>query len=314
MLYATLCNKSPIFSFFAVGVWLIVSMALQWHGYDGADQYTFALTLLLQHATVLLLAASSNFVMNRQKIVGVGNYSLLVLSTITLTGLQTSLQNTMLMMGVLLAVVLIHRFGKLFNRPEASIEEFEVGIISGLALLISPLFLFLLPFSLVALNLSKSNRIRDFIAILLGFSFIFFLKILWLLWTDYPLLPLLNLSWEIKFTQVQTLSWIQWSILLAYSYWYTRKALFYFQKADQLSIRLRIFYRIVILLIVSVFLAVLTQDLHISAIDFTLMIMPFFLFLDQLKSSKNRKNWVDDVFILLLLTSTLSIHIWNLNA
>ena len=314
MFYATLCNRSPIFSFLAVGALLLGSFTIQWWNYQREDLYSYSFILVLHHAMIFLVAATANFTMTRQKIVGVGDYNLLVLLTVSLLGISVSLKNSLLMMGSLLAVLLIHRLGKLFNQAEAAIEEFELGVIAGLGLLVAPLFLFLLPFVLLGLNLTKSNRLRDFIAVLLGFSFVFFLKVLWAIWMEWQLLPLAVLPWGFNFQLFHQLDWKEIVFIGLVGFWYLRQVLYYMRKADQLSIRLRIFYRTVVLLIALLLLPPFILELNVKVLDFTLVLMPFFMILHQLQNGKNQKRWANDLLLTGLLVGTFCLHFFDLNA
>lgn len=305
MLYQTLCKKSPVISFFFVGAVSVSAVIARiiFAKHHVTLGHLFA--IILQHASILLLAASGNFIMTRQKIVGVGDYNVLVCTTLALLALSISLQNSFLMLAILIAMILIHRFGKLFNQQEGAIEEFEIGVFSALAALISPVFLLLLIYSIVILNQSKSNRGRDYLALLLGFLFVLACKVAFLFFTNQPYFIWPFGELELNIPAFRSLEWIEIVTILLLGTWYGYHLLQYFGKADQLSVRLRIFYRSITLLFPAIFVGYFISVSNISLLNFLLLCSPLFIFLSQLTAGKSKSGWKNNISLFLFLTVLL---------
>lgn len=185
-----------------------------------------------------------NQVLRSTKLVGNNDFSVMFLSVVVMSGLGYSLVSFQFVFGFFLLLVLINKIQQGFNQTENIISEFEMGVLVGMLTIINPLFVVVLPFTIVALVNVKVNTWRGYFAVALGFSFMMLLKWSYFIFTDHinPLTNILKLSFFPKSLAVHGLKMQVSSVLLVVIFLASMN--YFMRNSAQLNIKIRVYYKV----------------------------------------------------------------------
>lgn len=246
MLYNLIFKREAIFTFGITGLWLLLSCVTEL--YFGVLSQGIFVNSVIEVVSFYLLIGFVAFYFNQTlksaKLIGNNDFSLLFLSSVVLSGLHFSSLSFQFMFVFLLLLILVHKVQQGFNKTENIVSEFELGALTGFMTIIDPLFVVILPFSVVALVNVKVNTWRGFFALVLGFLFILLLKWSYFIFSDQqtPISKLLSLSLEPKSIKVHGLMTQVASVLLTGMF---LVAVNYFMRVSgQLNIKIRVYYKV----------------------------------------------------------------------
>lgn len=147
------------------------------------------------------------------------------------------------LMGLCLILIVNIRLISLHNTPKNLLREFEIGLLLGLVMIISPGFLVVGIMFLIGLTLVVSFTWRDFLAPVLGVFWVFLIKYYYhFVFEEGPIneffqlsisLPVFDFNWNIEMIEWMVLSLFVCMIFLRI-----------FKVIEKRSVRVRVNYRI----------------------------------------------------------------------
>lgn len=145
------------------------------------------LELLVIGIVVLSSALFLNSFLEGQKFIGLGNISPGFFLILFLSGLPNLAGSLPIVVSVLLIIFLIRRLILLHNTTNSFIPVFEIGVILGAIISITPQFSGIILLYLIGLTLVKSFGWRDFVVPLIGIGFVFMVRIVFRFFMDQDL-------------------------------------------------------------------------------------------------------------------------------
>lgn len=146
--------------------------------------------LLLAQLSILATAVMLNKMLQQHKLVGVGDALSGVLFLIFIMGIRDVHEYYREFISLCLITLGNQKLIGLYNVKKNYLKEFEIGILFGLSILVSPNLFLILGMMFIGLTLVVPFSWRDFCVVLLGCLWIFFLK--------YTLLFIID-AWKFDF-------------------------------------------------------------------------------------------------------------------
>jgi hypothetical protein len=310
MFYNIISTKSPIISlaitFLCLGISFVFSIINPI--VEGVFLFSPLVDSALFHLLVLLSGFYLNSIMINQKIVGLNNYSIVVLCSFMLTAINADATSLKFLFAFLILIHLSKKIILIFNTSDSTIPEFEMGLLSAFAFMVHPVFIFVFIYSVISMIISKANQWRDFMAILLGFLFGLSLKASYLLFTDqlksiYDVFYLVKefKQWDFNFSLLLVLQ-----ILLAGYAVYILN--YYRTQADKLNVKIRVNYWTWAWMAVLYFVSVNIFNNPLNTKNLLLFSYLPIIIVSQLYFLKAKKDWINDVILLVLVLISIVIR------
>lgn len=313
MFYSLISNRSALLSYVLTLLTLVLSA---WFSWDvNLDVNTLLLNnqlfhIVSQQFVILSIAFYVNWLLLKHKLMPLGDYSLLFMIAVSLCGLGYNIESMRVLLALSFSAMMIGKVKSLFNQQESIFIEFEVGLLAGLSFLAHPVFVFVLPLALIAVLLAKANDWRDYMAVLLGYSFLIFLKACYYVWTDqWTSIPrIIALVFQAK--SFQNIGGIQVIGLLIYGF-IALVAINYNRKiSDKLNIKDRIYYKLWLsyyffMLLPFLFLS---NGLSITQLALT-SLLPLLVLLQSYFHKKKKWYWNDGLVAFLVIFCVL-VHVF----
>ena len=310
MIYQLISGKSGLVSFFLSAIYFFFSV----YCFFQVDSINYLFESQILHIIVQqLLAVGCAFIANRlllqHKLLSIGDYSLFFMLFIVLSSLSISMENTRVLIGLLLVVVLIGRVKSVFNQQNAMVVEFEIGSLAALAYLAHPIFVFVLPYALISILITKANDWRDYLAVITGFGFIILMKASYFVFADrITAIPkILALTFKLKsFEFVRIIDWVLVIVALLLGLFTINYNL---KISDKMNIKIRIYYKLWLSLFVFMFAPFLLVYNDLGPIQIALFLAFPLLILIQPFLLKKKKGYVNNVFLVLLIVYCVTASI-----
>lgn len=189
MLIALTRSTNPISSFFLIFVFWLVNLVLSFREvfFDYSnDSYFIFYKFLLAQLSILGTSVLLNKIIQKNKIVGVGDVFSGVLFLMFMIGFQNIHQYYRELMSLFLITLSNNSLICLYNVKKNYLKEFKVGILYGLSILITPYLISMPILVMIGISLVLPFTWRDLL--------IPFLGCLWVLLFIYSLLFVLNID------------------------------------------------------------------------------------------------------------------------
>lgn len=307
MLYQLISGRSGFGSFFLAFLYLIFSVL--WSNTFENSTYLFDNSLLhiaLQQLVVVACSLMANHLLLQHKLVSIGDYTLFFMLLISLSAIQNGIENLRVLTGLFFTILLIGRVKSVFNQQNATIVEFDIGIFSAMAYVAHPIFVFVLPYALISILITKANDWRDYLAVITGFGFVIFLKASYYVFvdriTDIP--QLLALSFRLK--PFEFITYFETAVVILTLIF----ALFVLNNnvkiSDKMNVKERVYYKLWLLLFVFMLLPFFLIDNNLSLLYVAFFLLFPLLVLVQPYILKKKKAIINDLILFLLLCFCIS--------
>lgn len=263
-----------------------------------------------------VLILSSGLFLNgflvRNKFIHINNIAPGFLLVLFLSGLPNQASQLSILISVFLMVLLISKFTSLHNTKNNYFTVFEIGVIIGLIVSITPQFSGIIFLSIIGLTLVKKYSWRDFIIPLLGISFIVFCKGIYCFMLDKPVdwVMLLDLNfYRPKLTATMSLSQLILSVITAIEFLVIYNL---FTIVEGKNIRERVHYWLWIWLSIFLLFSMLFMQSSVGKVELVLLMgLPVSVFSNEFLAGK-MKPWKIDVTMVVLMLSVLSLRVISL--
>ena len=310
MFYSLISTKTPIISLSITLLCLAVSLSFTLIFPGEASTYLFsqAIDSTLFHLLILVSGFYLNTILIDHKVVGLNNYSIVILISILLSAIPGDLMHLKFLLGFLILIHMSKKIMLFFNTSESAIPEFEMGIFSGIAFLIHPVFVFVVLYSIVSIVISKANNWRDYIAVILGFIFVLVLKASYLLFTNelQSFESVFSITKQLKIWSLVFNFTLVLQIILAGFAVYILN--YYRNQADKLNIKIRVNYWAWAWMGVLFYLSIHFVSNTLSVKNLLLFSYVPIVVILQLFFTKTKKDWVNDVIFLILILISIALR------
>lgn len=307
-------STNPISSFFLVTFFWCLNLCLVvWEvsiGFSIWDNFPF-LVVVLSQSSILGTALIINFTLQKNKFVGVGDALggiIFLIFTLGLNDLHTYYKE--LISLFIIAFTNLRLIG-IHNAVKDYLREFEVGILFGLVVLISPSFFMLSLMLLIGITLVVSFTWRDFIVLILGFLLVFVMKFVSLFLMDSLVLQSFfpfNFSYprfDAQFNLIQILitliSLFEFVVLVRL-----------FSVIEKRSIKERVYYWLWIWTAVFLFLSLLFFQQTFNKFVLILILgLPCSVFSIEYfsKKGKSKGKWKEELILYCVILSVLGLRV-----
>lgn len=310
MLYQLISGRSGFGSFFLAFLYLVFSVI--WAYNFENSSYIFGNTILhitLQQIVVVACSLMANHLLLKHKLVSIGDYTLFFMLLISLSAIQNSIENLRVLIGLFFTIILIGRTKSVFNQQNATIVEFDIGILSAVAYVAHPVFVFVLPYAMISVLITKANDWRDYLAVITGFGFVIFLKASYFVFVDriIDIPQILALSFRLK--PFSFTSYLEAVFVISFLIFALFTLNNNFKISDKMNVKERVYYKLWLLLFVFMILPFFLIDNSISILHVTLFLFFPILVLIQPFILKKKKNIVNNLFLFFLLCFCISARI-----
>ena len=144
--------------------------------------------IIISTSAILVISILLTFFLQKLKFTGIGDGIVGVVFLTFMLGFKDSYLYFKELLALLVILIVNVRFISLYNKPKSFFQEFEIGSLLGLLVLICPSFFVFVFMILIGFTLVVSFSWRDFVIPLLGMFWVFLLKIIYLFWEDDLLL------------------------------------------------------------------------------------------------------------------------------
>lgn len=307
MIYNLIFKREAIFTTGMTALWLVSSFLLELYIGDfttGIFWYA-PVEVFLLNVFIGLSSFYFNHILRSTKLVGNNDYSVMFLSAVLLSGLGYSSVSFQFVIGFFLLLALISKIQQGFNQTENIVAEFEMGVIVGLLMLINPLLIVALPFTIVALVNVKVNKWRGFTALVLGSLFVIALKWCWLFFMDYESLlgSLVLLDFRPKHFLIDGLKTQLACGVLGLVFLATIN--YFIRVSAQLNIKFRVFYKVWLWLSLFLLSGMLLFANELTWLQLLLYINLPLMVLFKVFLNTFSKKAVKELLILLLLVAAI---------
>ncbi len=315
MLIAQTKSTNPISSIFLISFFWLLNLGLSFREVllSSLNWSDIPLSkLFLANISILGTSILLNRILQQNKLVGVGDVFSGIVFLIFMLGIKDVYKYYGELTGLFLITIGNNRLISLYNVSKNYIREFEVGILFGLSMAISPSLFLMLSVVFVGIKLVIPFTWRDFIASLLGCLCVFFVKYSFLFILDIWTFSLLsNLSYSVpKLDFVIDLTHAFIVLLLL-----SASVLFYkfIVILEKRSIKDRIFYWLWIWTFFFLFgsLVLLNEHFEKSFLIISLG-LPCSIFVTEFfpKKIKLKGYWKKEIFIYLFILTQLALRIY----
>ena len=304
-------STNPISSVFLVMLfWGLNIGVCVWEASDALTNWASfpVIEVLISQLSLVLIAVLLNFSFQKNKFVGVGNSLAGVVFLIFILGLNNVHEYYLELSSLLIISFANLRLIWIHNAPKNYLREFEIGILFGVAVLISPSFIILSLMLLIGMALVVSFTWRDFIVPIIGFLWVYLMKFCFLVFTDsFELESFFTLSFSYpKFDAKFSLTQILITMISLFEFGVLVRL---FSVIEKRSIKERVYYWLWIWTAVFMFLALLFfQETFDKFVLIILLGLPCSVFSIEYfnKKQKSNKKWVDE-FLLYGIISILLV-------
>ena len=194
MLIAQTKSTNSISSILLILFFWLINVGLSF--YEGFENFSNwsdipLVKLFLVQLSILATAILLNKMLQQHKLVGVGDALSGVLFLVFILGVSDVHKYYREFISLCLITLGNQKLIGLYNVKKNYLKEFEIGVLFGLSVVISPSLFLILGMTFIGLTLVVPFSWRDFCVVLLGCLWIFFLK--------YTLLFILD-AWKFDFT------------------------------------------------------------------------------------------------------------------
>lgn len=302
MLYNLIFKREALFTVGLSIVWLACSLFWELHTNTSSIGILVhpVIEIIALHLLIGFVAFYFSQVLRSTKLVGNNDFSALFLSLVLMSGIGYSLLAFQFILAFFILLVLVRKIQQGFNQTENIISEFEMGALSALLTMIDPLFVVVLPFTYVALVNVKVNTWRGYFAVLLGFSFMLFIKVSYFIFTDHAnFSELLQISFAPKSFVVNGLTEQVSSALLVGVF---VVAMNHFMKVSaHLNIKIRVYYKVWLWLSLFLLSGFLLLENTMTITQLLLCVNLPLLVLYQLAIRAFQKKFMRELAILVLV-------------
>ena len=308
-------STNPITSIFLISIFWLVNLVLSFRevfiDYSHESYFLFY-KLLLAHLSILGTSILINKIIQKNKIVGVGDVFSGVLFLIFMIGFQNIHQYHRELMSLFLITLANNSLICLYNIKKNYLKEFEVGILYGLSILITPSLLLMPAVVLIGISLVLPFTWRDLLIPFLGCLWVlFFINSLFFILNLDSFNPLFELYFSIpKINLVPDLKNILIFLILVFEL-----VLFFriFSNLEKRSIKDRAFYWLWIWTLFFLILSyVFFNECFENYFLIILLCLPCSLFGTEFfpKKRKLMGYWKKECLIYLLILVQLSLRIY----
>lgn len=250
-----------------------------------------------------------NEFLRQQKFIGLSNIAPGFFLVLFLTGLPNQAEQLNVVASVFLIVFLIRKLISLHNTNHNYIPVFEIGIIIGIIVSLTPEFTGIILLYLVGLTLVKSFSWRDFIIPLLGISFVFGVRLLYLFFTDQAII--FSDFFEFYFYQPGinaefNLTQLILTGITAIEFLFISKL---FGIIEKKNIRVRVHYWLWVWMSLFLLFSMLFMQSPINKVELILLMgLPVSVFSNEFLED-GLKTWIKDVVIALLILGIFALKI-----
>lgn len=315
MLIAQTRNTNPVSSIFSISLFWLINLGLSVYevllSYSNWSDFPLY-KILLANLSILGTAILVNRILQQNKLVGVGDVFSGILFLIFVLAIKDAYQYYGELVSLFLITLGNSRLISLYNIKKNHLREFEIGILYGFSIIISPCLFLMLIVVFIGIRLIMSISWRDFIAPLLGCFCVFFVKYSLLfifgIWS-FNLLP--NLSFSIlKLDFIFDLTHLFIAFLFFFSLIVLYKVITVLEKR---SVKDRIFYWLWIwtLIFLLISLVLFNEGFEKSFLIISLG-LPCSIFGTEFfpKKGKSKEFWKKEIFIYLFIIVQCSLRIY----
>lgn len=261
--------------------------------------------------SVITLAAGIfiNEFLRQQKFIGLSNIAPGFFLVLFLSGLPNQAEQLNVVTSVFLIVFLIRKLISLHNTNHNYIPVFEIGLIIGVIVSLTPEFAGIILLYLVGLTLVKSFSWRDFVIPLLGIGFIFCLRLLYYFFTDQAIV--ISDFFELYFYQPGinaefNVTQVILTGITAIEFLFISKL---FGIIEKKNIRVRVHYWLWVWMSLFLLFSMLFMQSPINKVELILLMgLPVSVFSNEFLED-NLKTWMKDVVIALLIIGIFALKI-----
>ena len=278
------------------------------------DSLTSIRWLDMTFAGVLILSSGLflNGFLVRNKFIHINNIAPGFVLVLFLTGLPIQASQLSILSSVFLMILLISKFISLHNTKNNYFTVFEIGVIIGLIVSLTPQFSGVIFLSIIGLTLVKTYTWRDFLIPLLGISFVLFCKGVYCFMLDKPVdwIMLLDLKfYKPKLTATTILTQLILSIITAVEFIFIYKL---FTVVESKNIRERVHYWLWIWLSIFLLFSILFMQSPVNKVELILLMgLPVSVFSNEFLAGK-MKPWKIDLTMVVLMLSVVSLRVISL--
>ena len=278
------------------------------------DSLTSIRWLDITFAGVLILSSGLflNGFLVRNKFIHINNIAPGFLLVLFFTGLPIQASQLSILSSVFLMILLISKFTSLHNTKNNYFTVFEIGVIIGLIVSITPQFSGVIFLSIIGLTLVKTYSWRDFLIPLLGISFVLFCKGIYCFMLDKPVdwIMFLDLNfYKPKLNATMSFAQLTLYIIAVIEFIFIYNL---FTIVESKNIRERVHYWLWIWLSIFLLFSMLFMQSPINKVELVLLMgLPVSVFSNEFLAGK-MKPWKIDLTMVVLTLSVLSLRVISL--
>lgn len=315
MLIAQTRSTNPISSIFLISFFWLMNLGLSFRdAYINFPTWSDLPLAELITAQIFILATSVflNKTLRQNKLVGVGDALSGVLFLVFMMGVNNVHQYYREFISLFLITLGNHQLIGLYNVKKNYLKEFEIGILFGLSVVISPNLFLVISMVFVGVTIVVPFTWRDFIVPLLGFFWVLVAKLslifllgIWdfnILYNLYFSVP--GLKGDFDFNHILLLLLCLFEFILFYRV---------FSILSKKSIRERVFYWLWLWTFIFFFLSLLLfQESFDEFILIALLGLPCSVFSIEyfIKKGKLREYWKKEILVYLFIIIQFSLRIY----
>lgn len=269
------------------------------------DSNFFNFYTLLSIVLVFLINYVFNQNLIRNKTIGVSNYLPQFIITCILLYVQIGIETINTITSILLLVIAVNKIIDLYNVKTERTKIFEVGLLLGLTVLFNPLFWTSILLGVIGVTWVKTVRIKDYIALLLGFLLPVFLKATFYKLKSNSITEFISSHFQFDISFLLKFNNFQLSFVLIIMFFLVVMIVTNFRKLDQQIVKNRIYFRLWLFFLIIIGTTVLFQKGK-NIFDQLLIVLsiPISLMLSIVSFNKRKALLIN---CLIFLTIVLSI-------
>lgn len=269
---------------------------------------SFNFFTILSISIVMLINYVFNQNLIKNKTIGVSNYLPQFIITSFLLYVNVGIETINTLISILLFVICVNKIIDLYNVKTERTKIFEVGLLLGISVLLNPVFWTSILLGFVGITWVKTVRIKDYIALLLGFLLPVFLKATFIKLKYNSISDFLISHFHFDIHFLSSLNYIQLLIVLILILSLLMLIVTNYRRLDQQVVKNRIYFRLWLLFLIIIGTTVLFQvDKNIFDQLLIVLSIPLSLMLSIISANK-RKLLLINISIFLFIVSSFFYH------
>ena len=309
MLYKTLANKSTATSYALAFLAYVISITITFLSPQEVVFEVFGsatLGYVCHFLVAILVAYYCQFIYEKLKVSKRGDFSIFIVLSFVLPLITYSKEGFYLLIGAGISMHVYARLMSLYNKTNCSIQEFEIGILAGLASVVNPVFLGLIPFILFSVSSAKTNQWRDYAVVILGYLFVYFLIVVYYFLADSSTQLIFELTPRFSIGNIPSMDRKEQLVIVGLLLFLLTALRYCMSSLDKMNIKDRLHYKNLIGLLICISLGFFVIKNSISLTEGFVVLSVLSMGIAQPYFQKKKRAMWNDIFLLLLLVSVVA--------